>query len=58
MPEIDWPMWGSWMAEIERLKAENERLQASNRWLDQQVTTLREQRDARGPTPAPGYVCL
>jgi hypothetical protein len=49
MPEIDWlncPMWGSWMAEIERLKAENERLRESNRWLDQQVTTLREQRDA------------
>jgi DNA invertase Pin-like site-specific DNA recombinase len=30
---------------ISRLKAENERLQASNRWLDTQVTRLREQRD-------------
>ena len=30
---------------ISRLKAEIESLRSSNRWLDQQVTTLREQRD-------------
>jgi DNA invertase Pin-like site-specific DNA recombinase len=30
---------------ISRLKAENERLHSSNRWLDQKVTTLRQQRD-------------
>ena len=28
------------------LKAEIEKLKASNLWLDQQVTTLRQQRDA------------
>jgi DNA invertase Pin-like site-specific DNA recombinase len=31
---------------ISRLKAENERLKATAQWLDRQVTTLREQRDA------------
>jgi len=33
---------------ISRLKAENERLHSSNRWLDQQVTSLRQQ---RSPVP-------
>ena len=54
MPEIDWlncPMWGSWMAEIERLKADNEKLRESNRWLDQQVMSLRQQ---RSPVPKAG----
>ncbi len=33
------------LAEIEKLLAEIEELKERCRWLDQQVTTLREQRD-------------
>jgi DNA invertase Pin-like site-specific DNA recombinase len=38
---------------ISRLKAENERLHSSNRWLDQRVTRLRHQRVALAQNASP-----